>query len=275
MNELLNEANIEKVTKLMAEYGFILVKVIIVLVVGLKLISYIEKFFQKVLTKKKVDVSIRKFIVTIISITLKIGLLISVVGMVGIKTTSFVALLGAAGLAVGMSLKDALGNLAGGVLILFFKPFRVGDFIEGQGYSGKVREIGLFCTSLNTPDNKRVILPNGGLSSGSIVNYSAEDVRRVDLVFGIGYDDDIKKAKEILNKLVNDHPLTLDDPAPVVAVLALADSSINFAVRPWVKSADYWTVHFELHEQVKLTFDSEGISIPFPQRDVHLYQESK
>ncbi|AYF43585.1 MULTISPECIES: mechanosensitive ion channel family protein [Halobacteriovorax] len=275
MNELLNEANIEKVTKLMAEYGFILVKVIIVLVVGLKLISYIEKFFQKVLTKKKVDVSIRKFIVTIISITLKVGLLISVVGMVGIKTTSFVALLGAAGLAVGMSLKDALGNLAGGVLILFFKPFRVGDFIEGQGYSGKVREIGLFCTSLNTPDNKRVILPNGGLSSGSIVNYSAEDVRRVDLVFGIGYDDDIKKAKEILNKLVNDHPLTLDDPAPVVAVLALADSSINFAVRPWVKSADYWTVHFELHEQVKLTFDSEGISIPFPQRDVHLYQESK
>ncbi|WP_419168819.1 mechanosensitive ion channel family protein [Halobacteriovorax sp.] len=275
MNELLNEANIEKVTKLMAEYGFILVKVIIVLVVGLKLISYVEKFFQKVLTKKKVDVSIRKFIVTIISITLKIGLLISVVGMVGIKTTSFVALLGAAGLAVGMSLKDALGNLAGGVLILFFKPFRVGDFIEGQGYSGKVREIGLFCTSLNTPDNKRVILPNGGLSSGSIVNYSAEDVRRVDLVFGIGYDDDIKKAKEILNKLVNDHPLTLDDPAPVVAVLALADSSINFAVRPWVKSADYWTVHFELHEQVKLTFDSEGISIPFPQRDVHLYQESK
>lgn len=275
MNKLLNEANIEKVTKLMAEYGFILVKVIIVLVVGLKLISYIEKFFQKVLTKKKVDVSIRKFIVTIISITLKIGLLISVVGMVGIKTTSFVALLGAAGLAVGMSLKDALGNLAGGVLILFFKPFRVGDFIEGQGYSGKVREIGLFCTSLNTPDNKRVILPNGGLSSGSIVNYSAEDVRRVDLVFGIGYDDDIKKAKEILNKLVNDHPLTLDDPAPVVAVLALADSSINFAVRPWVKSADYWTVHFELHEQVKLTFDSEGISIPFPQRDVHLYQESK
>ncbi|MEH0862149.1 mechanosensitive ion channel family protein [Halobacteriovorax sp. DPLXC-1] len=275
MNELLNEANIGKVTKLMAEYGFILVKVIIVLVVGLKLISYIEKFFQKVLTKKKVDVSIRKFIVTIISITLKVGLLISVVGMVGIKTTSFVALLGAAGLAVGMSLKDALGNLAGGVLILFFKPFRVGDFIEGQGYSGKVREIGLFCTSLNTPDNKRVILPNGGLSSGSIVNYSAEDVRRVDLVFGIGYDDDIKKAKEILNKLVNDHPLTLDDPAPVVAVLALADSSINFAVRPWVKSADYWTVHFELHEQVKLTFDSEGISIPFPQRDVHLYQESK
>ncbi|WP_419172685.1 mechanosensitive ion channel family protein [Halobacteriovorax sp.] len=275
MNKLLNEANIEKVTKLMAEYGFILVKVIIVLVVGLKLISYIEKFFQKVLTKKKVDVSIRKFIVTIISITLKVGLLISVVGMVGIKTTSFVALLGAAGLAVGMSLKDALGNLAGGVLILFFKPFRVGDFIEGQGYSGKVREIGLFCTSLNTPDNKRVILPNGGLSSGSIVNYSAEDVRRVDLVFGIGYDDDIKKAKEILNKLVNDHPLTLDDPAPVVAVLALADSSINFAVRPWVKSADYWTVHFELHEQVKLTFDSEGISIPFPQRDVHLYQESK
>lgn len=275
MKDLFNEANINKATKLMTEYGFILLKVIVVLIVGLRVISFIEKIVDKALEKKKVDVSLRHFLSTLSGVALKIGLFISIIGMFGIKTTSFVALLGAAGLAFGMSLQGALGNLAGGVLILFFKPFRVGHVIEAQGYIGKVRDIGLFSTSLNTPDNKRVVLPNGGLSSGSIVNYSAEKTRRVDLVFGIGYGDDLKKAKEILTKIVSDHSMILPEPAPIIEVLALADSSVNFAVRPWVKSDDYWRVYFDLTEQVKLTFDQEGISIPFPQRDVHIHQENK
>lgn len=275
MNELLNQANLDKVQKLGIEYGLLVVKVLIVLIVGLKVISVIVKLTDKALTKKQVEYSLREFISSIVSISLKIGLFISVVGMFGVKTTSFVALLGAAGLAFGMSLQGALGNLAGGVLILFFKPFKTGCFIEAQGYMGTVKQIGLFCTTLNTPDNKTIILPNGALSSGSIVNYSAEDIRRVDLTFGIGYGDDIKKAKEVLTRLAKDHPKVLQEPATLVAVSALADSSVNFSFRPWVASSDYWEVFFYMQENVKLEFDKEGISIPFPQRDVHLYQESK
>ncbi|MGI4991802.1 mechanosensitive ion channel family protein [Halobacteriovorax sp. GFR7] len=273
MKELLNEANIEKLTNIAADYGFQFIKVIIVLIIGLKVINFIDRLVDKALQKKEVELSLRGFITSIVSIALKIGLFITIIGMVGIKTTSFVAMLGAAGLAFGMSLQGALGNLAGGVLILFFKPFRVGNVIEAQGFIGKVKEIGLFCTILNTADNKTVILPNGSLSSGSIVNYSAESIRRVDMIFGIGYGDDIKKAKEVLMRLTKEHPLILNEPETVVAVSALADSSVNFAVRPWVKSADYWQVMFDMQENVKLEFDKEGISIPFPQRDVHLYQE--
>ncbi len=275
MKDIFSQKNLDSFQKMAIEYGLTTVKVIIVLFVGLKIINVLTNLVNKAMEKKGVDHSLKLFLSTIVSVALKIGLFISIIGMVGIKTTSFVALLGAAGLAFGMSLQGALGNLAGGVLILFFRPFKIGNVIEAQGYIGKVKQIGLFATMLNTPDNKTVILPNGSLSSGSIVNYSAEKTRRVDLIFGIGYGDDLKKAKEILTNITKNHPKVLSEPETTIAVHALADSSVNFAVRPWVKSEDYWDVYFELTEAVKLTFDEQGISIPFPQRDVHLYQESK
>lgn len=255
------------------EYGILFLKAILVLIIGLKVISMISNVINRALEKKQVERSLRDFVITLTSLALKIGLLITVIGMVGIQTTSFVALLGAMGLAVGMSLQGALGNLAGGVLILFFKPFRLGDFIDAQGHAGVVNEIGTFCTTLTTPDNKTCILPNGALASGSIMNYSKQPIRRVDLTFGIGYGDDIKKAKDILMSIATAHPKVLKDPAPVTVVSSLGDSSVNFFLRPWVNSADYWDVYFDITEQVKLEFDKNGVSIPFPQTDVHLYQE--
>jgi small conductance mechanosensitive channel len=189
--------------------------------------------------------------------------------------TSFVAIVGAAGLAVGLALQGTLQNFAGGVIILILRPFKVGDYVEGGGLAGTVNEIQIFNTILLTPDNVRVIIPNGKLSNENIKNYSAEDKRRVDMVFGIGYGDDIKKAKDTLYEILKANDKILSDPAPTVAVSELADSSVNFVVRPWVKNSDYWPTYFEIHEAVKKEFDAQGISIPFPQRDVHLFQESE
>jgi small conductance mechanosensitive channel len=193
--------------------------------------------------------------------------------MVGIATTSFVAVLGAAGLAIGLALQGSLANFAGGVLILIFKPYTVGDLIEAQGHLGVVKEVQIFNTILLTPNNKRVIIPNGALSNGSTVNYSAEGDLRVDLTIGIAYESDIPKAKEVLVKMMQENPKVLDDPAPMAAVAELADSSVNLAVRPWCTTADYWGVYFETTEQAKRVLESNGIRIPFPQRDVHLYSE--
>jgi small conductance mechanosensitive channel len=190
--------------------------------------------------------------------------------MVGVAMTSFIAVLGAAGLAVGMALSGTLQNFAGGVMILIFKPFKVGDFIEAQGYAGSVREIQIFNTILKTPDNKTIIIPNGGLSTGSMVNYSAEETRRVDFTFGIGYNDNIDQAKGILSKLIENDTRILKDPAPFIAVSELADSSVNLVVRVWARTADYWGVFFDMTEAVKKTFDNEGVEIPFPQTTLHL-----
>ena len=199
-------------------------------------------------------------------------LLISVASMVGIATTSFVAVLGAAGLAIGLALQGSLSNFAGGVLILIFKPFKVGDLIEGGGHLGVVKEIQIFNTILTTADNRRVIIPNGVLSNNSLININVEPTRRVDFVFGIGYGDDIKKTKEILQRLADADSRVLKDPAPTIVLSELADSSVNFTVRLWVNTADYWGVYFDTHEAVKVAFDAEGISIPFPQQDVHMHQ---
>ena len=186
---------------------------------------------------------------------------------------SFVAIIGAAGLAVGLALQGTLQNFAGGVIILILRPFKVGDYIEGSGHAGTIKEIQIFNTVMLTPDNKKIIIPNGGLSNASITNYSAQPTRRVDMVFGIGYDDDIKKAKELLETIVTGDERVLKDPIHQIAVSELADSSVNFVVRPWVNAADYWDVYFDMHEKIKLEFDKAGISIPFPQRDVHIYNE--
>ncbi len=244
----------------------------VTLLVGFWAIKIINKFANKAMTKGKVDVSLQKFIASLLSIGLKILLLISVAGMLGIATASFVAVIGAAGLAVGLALQGSLANFAGGVLILLLKPFKVGDVIEAQGHTGKVEQIQIFNTILKTPDNKTIILPNASVSNGNITNYSTEPRRRVDMTFGIGYDDDLKKAKQILQAMVENDARILKDPAPVVLVSELADSSVNFAVRAWVNAADYWDVYFDFQEKVKLTFDEQGISIPYPQQDVHLYQ---
>ncbi|MCB0792763.1 MAG: mechanosensitive ion channel [Flavobacteriales bacterium] len=259
----------DKALHLLTTYGPKALLAIIVLVVGLWIVGLITRSFVRVLKKREVDPSLIPFLKGMTNILLKVMLVISVIQMVGVETTSFIAVLGAAGFAVGMALSGTLQNFAGGVMILVFKPFKVGDFIEAQGHAGTVRAIQIFNTILTTPDNKTVILPNSPVSTSALVNFSTEPTRRVDLTFGIGYGDDIDKARAVLDKIIAGDTRVLKDPAPFVAVSELADSSVNFIVRLWVKSADYWGVHFDTTEQVKKRFDAAGISIPFPQMDVH------
>lgn len=255
------------------EYGIPLIKALATLVIGIWIIKTIRRAVRKGLAKSKMDASLQPFLVSLLYNTLLVLLVLTVLSTLGVQMTSFVAIIGAAGLAVGLSLQGTLQNFAGGVIILIMRPFRVGDFIEGGGHMGSIKEIQIFNTVLVTPDNKRIIIPNGTLSNSSITNYSVEDKRRVDMVFGIGYGDDIKKAKDILVKLCEEDERVLKDPAFRVDVSSLGDSSVNFNVRPWVATADYWDVYWDFQEKVKLTFDKEGISIPFPQRDVHIYNE--
>jgi small conductance mechanosensitive channel len=264
---------IDRAVELIMAYGPKLLLAIVVLIIGLWIIKLVVKGIKKALVRSDVDESLMKFLCSLAGVLLKALLLISVASMIGIATTSFIAILGAAGLAVGLALQGSLGNFAGGVLILLFKPFKVGDVIEAQGHLGLVNSIQIFVTVLKTFDNKTIFIPNGPLSNGSITNYSTEPQRRVDMTFGIGYGDDIKKAKDILQKLVDGDGRILKDPAPMIALSELGDSSVNFVVRPWVKGADYWGVFFDMHEKVKLEFDKQGISIPFPQQDVHLFKE--
>ncbi len=253
------------------EIGPGLVAAIATLVIGLWVIKLIGRVLTRALERSKVDISLQHFLASLMTTLLKVMLLISVASMVGINTTSFVAIIGAAGLAVGLALQGSLANFAGGVLILLFKPYKVGDFIEAQGFSGSVKEIQIFNTILKTGDNKIIIIPNGPLAGGNIINYSTMPTRRVDMTFGIGYDDDLKKAKEVLHRLVQEDERILKDPEPMIAVSELADSSVNFTVRVWCKSSDYWGVYFDMQEKVKLTFDQEKLSIPYPQQDVHIY----
>ena len=264
---------VQKLSNLAVEYGPKLLLAIIVLIVGLWIIKLVVRAMNKTMERSNIDISLRKFLSSLFGIILKVLLLISVASMIGIATTSFVAILGAAGLAVGLALQGGLANFAGGVIILIFKPFKVGDFIDAQGYMGTVNEITIFTTVLKTPDNKTVIIPNGALSNGSMVNFSTEPRRRVDMVFGIGYGDSIEKTKSVLSKLVDADARILKDPAPQIVVGELGDNSVNFTVRVWCESANYWGVFFDTHEKVKLAFDEEGISIPFPQRDVHVYNQ--
>ncbi len=265
---------IQSAKDLIVGYGMQLIYAVATLIIGFIIINAFVKFLRKTMNKRGVDPSLVPFTVSLANVALKAMLLISVASMLGIQTTSFVAVLGAAGLAIGLALQGSLANFAGGVLILLFKPFKVGDVIEAQGFIGIVKGIQIFNTILNTFDNKKIIIPNGAISSGSITNYSAEEIRRVDMEFGIGYGDDIKKAKEVLASLIAADNRILNEPAePFIALKELGESSVNFVVRVWAKAEDYWGIYFDMQENVKLTFDKEGISIPFPQRDVHLYQE--
>ncbi len=246
---------------------------LVVLVVGLYAIKWVVKLVDKAFERVDFDPSLEGFIISLVSVGLKIILLVSVAGMLGFQTTSLVAMLGAMAFAVGMALQGSLANFAGGVLLLVFKPFKVGDYIEAQGHSGKVKEVQIFQTTLTTPDNKKIIIPNGDLSNGSIINYSAMDKRRVSLIFGIGYNDDLKKAKEILAKIVEAESRILAEPEPQIVVGNLGDNAVEIYCRVWVKTDDYWDVHFNMTEEVKLAFDKEGINFPFPQRDVHIFND--
>ena len=265
---------LEEITNLVIDYGPKLIGAIVVWIVGSWIIKIIMKNFAKFLNKRSIDESLKPFLRSIIGISLKIMLIISVLSMIGIQMTSFVAILAAAGLAVGMALSGTLSNFAGGVMILLFKPFKVGDFIDAQGHSGTVSEIQIFNTILKTPDNKTIIIPNGGLSNSSMTNYSTEPLRRVDWTFGIGYGDSTKTAHEVLAKLAAEDARILKDPELFIGISSLGDSSINFAVRAWVKAEDYWGVFFDMNDKVYNTFDKEGLSIPYPQMDVHLFKES-
>lgn len=243
-----------------------------ILIIGLWLAKRIKNMLVSLMEKRGIDTLLATFMGSIAHILISAFVLIAALGELGIQTTSLIAIIGAAGLAIGLALQGSLANFAAGVMIIAFRPFKVGDFIDAGGAVGVVEGIQIFSTQMRTGDNKTIIVPNANITGGTITNYSTKDTRRVDLVFGIGYDDDIKKAKKILEDLVAKDERILKDPAPVIAVSELADSSVNFIVRPWVKAADYWTVYWDLTETVKLTFDKEGISIPYPQQDVHMHQ---
>lgn len=260
----------EKIYDFVLFYGPKLIGAIITLIIGLWIIKVIQKTVRKTFEKREVDISLRGFLNSMIGVLLKVMLVISVVGMLGVEMTSFIAILGAAGLAVGMALSGTLQNFAGGVMILIFKPFKVGDFIDAQGHMGTVNEIQIFNTILKTPDNKTIIIPNGGLSTSSMTNFSTELQRRVDFVFGIAYGDDYDKAKQVLSKLINEDERILKTPEPFIALTELADSSVNIVVRVWAEASNYWGIYFDLQEKVYKTFDKEGLNIPFPQMDLHI-----
>lgn len=260
------EQYIEQLKGILFLYAPKVISALLILIVGLYLIKIIIKSSKKIMAKGGLDLTLQKFLGNLGGWILKILLFIVVISMLGVETTSFAAILAAAGLAVGLALQGSLANFAGGVLIMVFKPFKIGDLIETQSQIGVVKEIEIFTTKLIGLSNKEIIIPNGVMSNGTIINYSTQGTRRVDLVIGVSYDADIKKTKEVLMEVLTSHPKVLKDPVPGVTVLELADSSVNFAVRPWCITADYWTVYFEVTENIKLALDKAEIEIPYPHR---------
>ena len=262
----------DNIVEIVGGYAFSLLMALLIFIIGKWIVNKVVGIFGKILRKVKgMDETLIKFLENIVYYALMIVVLLTSLGKLGVETTSFLAILGAAGLAIGLALKDSLGNFASGVMIILFKPFKVGDAVTAAGVTGSVSEVGIFNSIFITPDNQKIIVPNGAITSGSIVNINAHDTRRVDLVVGIGYGDDIKKTKEVLNDIITSTDKVLLDKGITIAVSELADSSVNFVVRAWVKTPDYWDVKFGLTETIKLRFDEEGISIPFPQQDVHHY----
>jgi small conductance mechanosensitive channel len=259
MEQFLNQLKI-----VLMEYTPKVLMALAVLIIGLLIIKVFVNTTKKVLSKREVDITLQKFLINLLNWVLKILLFITVVAKLGVETTSFAAILASAGLAIGLALQGSLANFAGGILIIVFKPIKIGDFIEAHGVSGTVKEIEIFTTKLNTTDNKEIIIPNGALSNGNIVNYSTEATRRVDFTFGVGYNSDIKKTKEVISHVINSHPLVLKEPATSVNLSELADSSIHFLTLGWVKKEDYWTVKFDVLEQTKEALDAAGIDIPYP-----------
>jgi small conductance mechanosensitive channel len=263
-----------KIQEWAALYGMKVIAALVILIIGRWVAKGIRGFLRRLLTRKEVDPTIISFTTSLVYVALLIFVVVAALSQLGVQTTSFVAIIGAAGLAVALSLQGSLSNFAAGFLMLIFRPFTVGDYIEGAGAAGIVEETGIFKTQLKTPDNKVIFIPNAKLMDDNITNYTKKDTRRVDMTFGVGYEDDLQKVRQVLQEIVDGDQRILRDPAPMILVQELADSSVNFAVRAWVKTPEYWNVYFDTMENVKKRFDAEGISIPFPQRDVHLYPQS-
>lgn len=275
MNTLLaTESDMSSLMALGADWGMRILLALITLVIGWKIAGWIGALVGKQLARKGVDETVRPFICTLVSTIVRAGVVVSAIETVGVEATSFAAIFAAMGLAVGMALSGTLQNFAGGVMLLIFRPFKVGDVIDAQGFTGKVKEIQIFQTILLTPDNKMIHIPNGKLSNDSLTNFSTMEERRVDFVFGIGYGDCIDKSRAVIKGILdsNESVLRGEGQEPLIVVGELADSSVNFTVRVWVKAADYWDVFFSTTEQVKKAFDAEGISIPYPQQDVHVHK---
>ncbi len=248
-----------------------LITALLIFVIGRWLALWITALSRKGFNRAKVEPTLRRFLCKLIYYSLLAGVIIAAAGEIGIETTSFLAIVGAAGLAVGLALKDSLSNFASGVMLIFFRPFKVGDVVTAGGVTGKVHQVDIFSTVIHTPDNQRQIIPNSKITADTITNVNAEPTRRIDMIVGIGYDDDISFAKETLKEIVTDDARVLSDPAPAIGVAELADSSVNLIVRPWVKTEEYWDVRLDLTERIKLVFDERGISFPYPQQDVHMH----
>ena len=261
-----------KLQELLALYGLKVIAAVAIFVIGRFAAIGIRGVIRRLLQKARLDEMLVSFVTSASYVAIMAFVIIAALGKLGVQTASFIAVIGAAGLAVGLALQGSLANFAAGILMIIFKPFKVGDYIGAAGTAGTVETIGVFTTALKSPDNKKIIVPNAKLTSDSITNFSANDQRRVDMVAGVSYSDDLDKVRKVLQDIISADQRVLQEPAPTINVLELAESSVNFAVRPWVKTADYWDVFFAMQEQIKKRFDAEGITIPFPQQDVHLHK---
>ena len=259
---------------MLSDWVIKIVIALLIYLIGKWIAKRITNIVKKLMNARDVDPTLVNFLSNVVYAILLVAVILAALDTLGLPVTSLVAIVGAAGLAVGLALKDSLGNFASGVMLVMFRPFKKGDFVEVAGVAGSVEEIRIFSTTLTTPDNKLIIIPNGQVASGTITNYSANDKRRVDLVFGVGYDDDLKVTREVLTRLCAEHPKVLDDPATKIFVMNLGDSSVDFAVRPWAKTEDYWTVYSDLLEQAKVQLEAAGCNIPYPQTDVHLHHSN-
>jgi small conductance mechanosensitive channel len=271
MDQLANLGDPDMIQTIVIPWAIRIGVALAIFIVGRWIARWITGITRKAMAKSAMDDMLVNFLGNIIYTVLLLAVVMAALDHLGIQTTSLLAIFGAAGLAVGLALKDSLGNFSSGVMLILFRPFKVGDFIEAGGASGVVEEVRMFATMMRTGDNRQIIVPNGQIYGGTIVNYSAKDTRRIDLVFGIGYGDDMAKARQLIEDILKQDDRILADPAPAVALGELGESSVDFNVRPWVKSGDYWPVRADLLEKVKLAFDTNGISIPFPQRDVHMH----
>ncbi len=259
-----------KLQEWIAFYGLKIIAAIAILILGRIVAGVIKNLIGRIMIKRNIDKTLTSFVTSLSYVIMMAFVIISALGALDIKTASFVAVLGAAGLAIGLALQGSLSNFAAGVLMILFKPLKVDDYVEAGGAAGVVEEVGIFTTTIKTPDNKKIIVPNSTVMGGNIVNYSANAVRRVDIVAGVSYGDDIDKVKKVLSEIQAEDERILKDPAPMIGLIELGDSSVNFTVRSWVKTEDYWNVFFDTQEKIKKRFDAEGISIPFPQQDVHI-----
>ena len=265
--------NMEQIIEKVSAYGIKLLFAVIIIVIGWFVAKLVKMLTKKLMTRSGVEATIVVFVANLSFYAVMTFALVAAIAKTGVQTTSFIAVIGAAGLAIGLALQGSLSNFAAGFLIILFKPFKVGDFIDGGGVAGVVEQISMFTTEMKSPDNKKIYVPNSKITGDNIINYTAMDIRRIDFVIGVGYQDNLDKVISVLQSLLAEDARVLKDPAVSVGVLELADSSVNFAVRPWVKTEDYWDVFFDTHKKIKERFDAEGISIPYPQQDVHISKE--